>query len=251
MAESLPNPKFLVSFSSAEKVTSVCVASREEVTVAIDSEQWLLSQDEEQVSGRSTSLVPMIKDVMEQASIDETMVEAIALTHGPGRFTGLRVAVVTARMLCYAWNLPVIALNSLEVVADKLRRERSLPAGSKIWAITDAQRRQVFAAQFQVDDSEILKVGHAQSLFERDAIVELIEKGDHVTGSGTRAFEDQLVSKSEIELPDPSVAMCDAAGVAVLARRRLQSADFDDPLKIEPIYFRPSAAEEVRLAKET
>ena len=99
MAESLPNPKFLVSFSSAEKVTSVCVASREEVTVAIDSEQWLLSQDEEQVSGRSTSLVPMIKDVMEQASIDETMVEAIALTHGPGRFTGLRVAVVTARML--------------------------------------------------------------------------------------------------------------------------------------------------------
>ena len=154
MAESFPNPKFLVSFSSAEKVTSVCVASREEVTVTVDSEQWSQSQDKDQMSGKSTSLVPMIHDAMQQAAIDETMVDAIALTHGPGRFTGLRVAVVTARMLCYAWDLPVIALNSLEVVADKLRRERSLAAGAKIWAITDAQRRQVFGCQFEVHEDQ-------------------------------------------------------------------------------------------------
>jgi len=249
MSDTTPNQKFLLSLSTSEKDASVCITSDEEVNVTVGFQQWARQLSDGQNPGKSTALVSMIRDAMDQAGISESGIEAIALTIGPGRFTGLRVGVVTARMLCYAWKLPVLAVNSLEVVADKLRRAQNLAVGSRIWSITDAQRKQVFAAQFEVTECG-LSVSVPQSLFERDAILELAETGDHFTGSGAYSFREEIETQLEVELPDTTVASCDAVGVAMLAQHRLAEKDFDDSLKIEPIYFRPSAAEEVRMAKE-
>ena len=250
MPKNKPDQKYLLSLSTSEKDASVCVTCREEVKVTIEFGRWSKQFSNSEPPGKSTALVSMIQDAMERCEIDESQLEAIALTNGPGRFTGLRVGVVTARMLCYAWNLPVLVLGSLEVAADKLRRERDLPIGAKIWSITDAQRRQVFAAQFEVVEGRRLNESVPQSLFERSEILELIRDGEQVTGSGAYSFREDLESASSNELPDHLVANCDAVGVAFLAQYRLASESFDDILKIEPIYFRPSAAEEVRLAKE-
>jgi tRNA threonylcarbamoyladenosine biosynthesis protein TsaB len=250
MPDNDPDNKFLLSLSTSEKVASVCVSCREEVAISVEFEQWSKQFSSSEPPAKSTSLIPIIQEAMDQSGTDETQLEAIALTNGPGRFTGLRVGVVTARMLCYAWHVPVLVVNSLEVVAEKLRRERELSVGSKIWSITDAQRRQVFAAQFEVTEDNGLVQCEPQTLFERNAILELIQSGEHVTGSGAVSFRESLESATGIELPDAAVANCDAAGVAQLSQDRLARRDFDDLLKIEPIYFRPSAAEEVRMAKE-
>jgi len=60
----------------------------------------------------------MIDKVMRDADVQETQIETIALSIGPGTFTGLRVGIVTARMLAWAWERPLIAVNSLEATAN-------------------------------------------------------------------------------------------------------------------------------------
>lgn len=251
MAESTTKSLSLLGLSTSEKVVSVCVTSGREILSNIDYRRWMEQSAQDQPVGKSTAIIAMAKAAMQDANVEPSNLSAIALTNGPGGFTGLRVGVVAARILCYAWNLPVIVVNSLEVAADKLRRERDLSIGTAIWAITDAQRRQVFASKLKVADKGALEVVVPQTLFERQALVDAMKKGDHVTGSGTGPFSDLVMTKTGIDLPDAELAACDAVGVSEFSQRRLAAEDFDDLLSFEPIYFRPSAAEEVRLAKES
>ncbi|QEG22382.1 tRNA threonylcarbamoyladenosine biosynthesis protein TsaB [Mariniblastus fucicola] len=249
MAESNSKPSLLLSLATSEKNASVCITSGPEVISQIDSQQWISQSDKRSQIGKSTGFVSLIQDALQNANVDSTCLAAIAVTKGPGAFTGLRVGVVATKMLCYAWKLPVIVVNSLEVSADRLRRERELNIGTKIWAVSDAQRKQVFAAKFSVAEDGGLSVEVPQALYERQALIDMLEHGDHVTGSGAFSFSQQIASATGVELPDRTVASCDAVDVAALARVKLEKQDFDDLMSIEPVYFRPSAAEEVRLAK--
>lgn len=249
MADSNTKLKSLLCLATSEKVSTVCVAKGGQILAANDSVQWMQQFAEDQAVGKSTSIVSMMQSAMEQGAVEPTDLGVVALTNGPGGFTGLRVGVVAARMLCYAWDLPVIVVNSLEVAADKIRLIRGIGVGESIWAVTDAQRRQVFAAKMTVGENGELTTAEPQALFERQALVDLLETGDHVTGSGAFAFGALIEDKTGVKLPEPADAACDAEAVAKLAGVRLDAEDFDDLLTIEPVYFRPSAAEEVRLAK--
>jgi len=251
MAESTTESRPLLAMSTSEKVVSVCVASGREILSNVDSVRWMEQVTKDQSVGKSTAIIAMAQAAIQDSGVEPSKLSAIALTNGPGGFTGLRVGVVAARMLCYAWSLPVIVVNSLDVAADKLRRGRGFGIGSSIWSVTDAQRRQVFASKVLVADNGVLQTVVPKGLFERQALVDAIEKGDHVTGSGAFAFSDLIEAKTGVGLPDSDLATCDAIGVSELSQRRLEAEDFDDLLSFQPIYFRPSAAEEVRLAKET
>ncbi len=250
MAKSTKKASLLLGFDTSERVATVNVSTTEQTLSKIDADSWLEQFKDNETIGRSTGLASMIRSVMKAANVEASQLDAIGLSNGPGTFTGLRVGVVTARMLCYAWNLPVIVVNSLEVAAEKLRRSRSLQTGTRIWSATNAQRRQVFAAEYEVIDDGLLEIVTPQALFERQAIVDMLNEGDQVTGSGALLFGDMIESKTQVKLPDAAIASSDADGVAMLAHRRLECGGFDELLTIEPIYFRPSAAEEVRVARE-
>ena len=250
MAESQSEQPKILAFASGEKESSVAVTAGDRVLAETCFSDWMQQFADQQSIGKSSALISMIKQAMQTASVEADSLDAIALTHGPGRFTGLRVGVVTARMLCYAWDLPVVAINSLRASAEKLVRENRLDTGAKIWAITDAQRRQVFASEFEVQNDGELKITTAESLFERTEILDQLKAGHHVTGTGAFAFAEEIEKVTGIELPELRVAQCDAVAVARAAVGRIESGDFDDLLKVKPVYFRPSAAEEVRLAKQ-
>ena len=250
MAKKTEKSDLLLAFDTSERVATVTVSSCERLLAQIDSTSWLKKFQNEEKVGKSTALISMIKEVMEEANVEPAAVAAIAMSNGPGTFTGLRVGVVAARMLCYAWKLPVIVVNSLEVSAEKLRRARSLSSGTRVWSAINAQRNQVFAAEFEVTEEGEFEVVTDQGLFERQALVDVMMQGDHATGSGAAAFQDLIESRTGVELPEQQLACCDATGVGMLAHRRLESKDFDELMTAEPIYFRPSAAEEVRMAAE-
>lgn len=249
MSQAKPEKMALLSLASSEREASVAVTVDGQIVSSIRFDDWLGQFPDEQQIGRSSALVSMVKDAMAKAAVNGTDLDAISLTNGPGRFTGLRVSVVTARLLGFAWNVPIVAVNSLEVAAKKLLDAQSLQPDSVIWALTDAQRRQVFAAQFTVQSNGLLEPTVPQGLFERDEILDQLRPADHVTGSGAFAFQDRIEEKIDASLPESMIAECDAVGVSKVANARVAEGRFDDPLKVEPIYFRPSAAEEVRLAK--
>ncbi len=238
----------IIAFDTSERNSTVLLSGHEGSKFRFSSREL---SEQQGVKGKlkSTSLAGMIDKVMRDADVQETQIETIALSIGPGTFTGLRVGIVTARMLAWAWERPLIAVNSLEATANWLRLQRDLAPGQRVWSVVNAQRKQLFVAGFEVAEDSLIEF-QPQKLLSRDDFLNLIQKADHVTGQGAMDLKSEIENRIEVSLPEPDQACCSADAVLALARPRILAEDYDDLWKIEPIYFRPSAAEEVRLAAE-
>lgn len=263
----------ILAFDTSEKKSSVALVDGDQTVCETDSIRWPqqfsdlqtadLSGDPNndrasrpRAADQSTAIVAMIKSALQHAKLQPTEISAIAMSNGPGNFTGLRVGVVVARMLCYAWHKPLIVLDSLEVAAAKLSRDRKLNAGHEIWAAVNGQRKQLFAAKYRVQQSDpnsdlfTLDVTQPQQLLHHADWIDQLQPNDHVTGTGTLILAGRISEKIAAPLPTPELACCDAIGIALLAEPRLTQQQFDDLWKVTPVYFRPSAAEEVRAAAQ-
>ena len=97
--------------------------------------------------GQPERLVPMIEEVMAEAGLAYDALDAIAVTRGPGGFTGVRIGLATARGLALASGRPVIGLTSFEAVAAAARSRRRGAAGS-LAVLIDAKRRDLYLQVF-------------------------------------------------------------------------------------------------------
>jgi tRNA threonylcarbamoyladenosine biosynthesis protein TsaB len=165
-------------------------------------------------------------------------VQLIGVATGPGSFTGLRVGVTTAKMYAYAVGAEVMGVNTLEAIAHQAPDNIC-----KIWAVLDAQREQVFAAQFSRTDDGWNWMGEP-SLLDNAAWLARLSATDAVTGPGLAKLSARLplgISQMDRTLWSPK-----AATVGRLAWRQFQSGRRDKLRSLVPHYFRPSAAEEKR-----
>src|SRR5262245_54716909 len=105
--------------------------------------QWIL--DPEIRSARS--LAPSVQHALGEMGWKARDLELIAVTTGPGSFTGLRVGVVTAKTLAFALRCPVVGVNTLEIVA----RQGLLNDRQTVTAVIDAQRKELFVAKWSCD----------------------------------------------------------------------------------------------------
>lgn len=175
--------------------------------------------------GQSERLVPMIEEVMGEAGLAYHGLDAIAVTRGPGGFTGVRIGLAAARGLALAWGRPIIAVSTLEAVAaatsEAERRDRA------ILVLLDAKRADLYVQAF---DSDLSPLSEPAAL-PPEMIVHglppgpLLLAGDGI-GQARRALDalgrDLVISRAP--------ALCDAAQVAALAARRaLPAADAPAP----------------------
>jgi tRNA threonylcarbamoyladenosine biosynthesis protein TsaB len=108
----------------------------------------LASRLEHLVRGQSERLLPLVQAVMQEAGLDYAQLDAIAVTLGPGGFTGVRIGLAAAEGLALAWDLPILGLSSFAVVAGALApAERQ---GANLLLLLDAKRAEVYA---QAEDS--------------------------------------------------------------------------------------------------
>lgn len=196
--------------------------------------------------GASVLLAPMIETLMNQAQWSFDQLGLIAFTVGPGRFTGVRVGVVTAKALAFATNCPVIGVNSLEVIAGQTAIETD-SINRSIRAVLNAQREQVFSASYVSTDAWQSKSVIESQILSRTDWVDSLKPGEVVSGGGLKPILELIKSQH----PDVMIAPeeyweFDATGVGKLARHQFKLGQRDDLWAIEPIYFRPSAAEELR-----
>lgn len=202
--------------------------------------------------GASALLTPLVHATIEQSGLEMSDFGLVALPVGPGLFTGLRVAVVTAKTFAYATGADVIGVNTLEVLAAKAAASESRHDGP-IQVAVNAQRQQLFTGQYRATgDWQVQQICDNQ-LVDQPAWVESWAAGDLVSGSGLKLVNaimdsDETATRG-IKIADQAVWDCDADSVAEVALRHYENGRRDDQWTLKPLYFRPSAAEEMRMAR--
>ena len=94
----------------------------------------------------SQKLMPMIENMLSLSDLNVRELDAIAVCEGPGSFTGLRIGMATAKAIAHVNDIPVIGVNSLEVLAANMNL-----CDKKICSILDAQRNQVYTGRYQYE----------------------------------------------------------------------------------------------------
>lgn len=153
----------------------------------------LFAAYERRERGHAEALLPMIEQVMAEAGLRYDDLGRIAVTLGPGTFTGVRVGVAAARGLLLATRAKAVGVDSLSVVAAAALE--GLPAGADIIAVAaDARRGQVYFALF---DGEARPLGDPQALAAADAAGLLPVSGRVVlAGSAARAVADAAAARN-------------------------------------------------------
>jgi tRNA threonylcarbamoyladenosine biosynthesis protein TsaB len=183
-------------------------------------------------------LAPAINQVLQEAERKAGDVQLIAVTTGPGSFTGLRVGVTTAKMMAYAVGCRVIGVNTLEAIAMRV----PLADGKRVWAVIDAQRQQLFAACYSREAGGKSTAVHETSIAtSRDWLAKLTA-GDTIIGPGLAKVTDEIPPGVEIAAAELSAAR--AIEVGLLGFAAFKEGRRDDPFLLVPEYFRPTAAEE-------
>lgn len=100
------------------------------------------------LQGHGERLMPMLREVMIEAGLAFAALDAVAVTVGPGRFTGLRIGIAAARGLALATGKPALGIASFAAVAAQARRERA--QATAVLAVIDSGRDEIFAQAFDV-----------------------------------------------------------------------------------------------------
>ena len=249
----------ILALETSSQAGSVALFSGQVAGVVVSDS--VLSQRVLSAERRSAqSLAPAIAQVLAEAGIRAADVGLVAVTIGPGSFTGLRVGVTTAKTFAYAIGCECLGVDTLEVIAWQVPKPRPVvgvqlgafvqdpgpdladdSTGSEIHAVLDAQRKELFLARFRWDGSVPIRL-EENRIVPADQWLSGLAPGTTVTGPGIKRLLDRLpagvIAASELHR-DPQ-----AATVGRLAWRDYQAGRRDDLWMFAPKYLRPSAAEE-------
>lgn len=190
----------------------------------------------------SINLLPMIKQVIEAAGLMPADLDGVAVSAGPGSFTGLRIGMTTAKTLAQVWSIPVVGVSTLDALAYPLANYRQL-----ICPILNARRNEVYAAVYQ--DGE--KISGPVAVSPDDLVRELSRRGREVffVGDGVPVYREKLtlLMGAQAHFAPASLLLPRGAAVAELGLERLRQGQGVDPLILLPQYLRQSEAE-IKLA---
>jgi tRNA threonylcarbamoyladenosine biosynthesis protein TsaB len=157
------------------------------------------------------------------------LVDAIAITNGPGSYTGLRIGMATAKGICYALNKPLITLNTLLVMANAAKNENA----DLLCPMIDARRMEVFTAIY-TKDLQTVKEPVAMELNEKNFGEELAVNSICFFGNGSDKFKamkkNQQAFFCDIKM--------DATSMIVLSEKKFAEKDFADLAYAEPLYLK-------------
>ena len=183
------------------------------------------------------TLVPEIRSLLENASLTPGDITTLAVSIGPGSFTGLRVGVACAKTWAWATGAGVVAVDTLNAVAHQAESTTS-----RLSVISDAQRKELFVATFnRCDDDTWQRCGEI-GIVPIDAWIDELDPEQVVTGPAVLKLQDRLTGRCRLE---PSAQFLPTAlSVAELGASAAKAGAAADVWTLEPTYLRRSAAEE-------
>lgn len=212
---------------SIETSTKVC-------SVALHKENKLMASKELFLEKSHSGLLSvLINDLLEHCGLTAQDLEAVAVSKGPGSYTGLRIGVSTAKGLCYALDIPLIAVNTLEAMAFGINRFNVGKA--LLCPMIDARRMEVYCL-IADPGMNLIETTHAKVL-DSTSFSDFLDKQDVLFfGDGAAKCKELLgiyPTAHFLEGVTPS-----AVNVGFLALDKHEKKDFEDVAYFEPFYLK-------------
>ena len=198
------------------------------VSIAKDGATVALRETATEGYSHAEKLHVFIEEVLAEAKIKYKELSAVAIGSGPGSYTGLRIGVSAAKGLCYALGIPLIAIESLEILASKVEVSDGF-----IIPMLDARRMEVYCCVFDQDQNIIQKT--AAKILD-DNSFEDVQGPIYILGDCQEKCQSVLTDKRFVFLPEfqfPSTVE-----MAVLSFEKYRSQEFEDVSYFEPFYLK-------------
>ena len=215
----------------------------------IEDEQIIAEYTVNYKKTHSQTLLPMLDEIVKMTEMDLDTIDAIAVSGGPGSFTGLRIGSATAKGLGLALKKPLIHIPTLEGMAYNLYGVSSL-----ICPIMDARRNQVYTGLYKFEEEKFEVVEDQMAV----SIDELIEKlngyGEKIVflGDGVPVYKGQLEKGMKVpyHFAPSHMNRQRAAAVGTLGLQYMERGQIETAMEHEPDYLRVSQAERERAERE-
>ncbi|MBR0222847.1 MAG: tRNA (adenosine(37)-N6)-threonylcarbamoyltransferase complex dimerization subunit type 1 TsaB [Bacteroidales bacterium] len=216
----------------SEKILMI-ETSTECCSVALsDGASILASRINETPRQHASQLAPYIQEVLEESRISASGLDAVAVSEGPGSYTGLRVGVSTAKGLCFGAGKPLLGIDTLQILA--MQAEGHF---DRIVAMIDARRMEVYAASFD---------GSGHKLDETRAVILDENSYRKELEEGSILFIGTGVEKFHRICPHPNATFRECPPLATAMVRpslsALQKKEFKDVAYFEPFYLKEFVA---------
>ena len=199
-------------------------------SVALAKEGKIIACKEiaEQNFSHAEKLHVFIEELLTENQLQFSDLSAIAVSQGPGSYTGLRIGVSSAKGFCYALNIPMIAIDTLQLIAKQIQIEDGI-----IIPMIDARRMEVFTAFY---DKNHQQIRNTQAEIIDETSYQEISETIHLVGDGTEKFKNTLTDNKFIFHSD--VVFPSAKQMTQLSFDKFIKNDFVDVAYFEPYYLK-------------
>ena len=211
----------ILNIETATKNCSVCLAENGEVIAIRELNDGNYSHAEK--------LHPFIQELLKEVNIDSTAISAVAVSKGPGSYTGLRIGVSAAKGICFAIDKPLISIETLNSLAYAIAVEEGL-----IVPMLDARRMEVYSAVYNSKHEEVRKI-QAQIIDENSFKEELSNGKVYFLGDGAAKCKEILQHDNAIFIEDKFPS---AKEMAILSYDKYKKNDIEDVAYFEPFYLK-------------
>ena len=199
------------------------------VSLSKNGETLVLKEDYDSNYSHAERLHLFIEDVINQANIKKTDLSAVAVSKGPGSYTGLRIGVSTAKGLCYALDIPLISVSTLEALANQVDIKEGL-----VIPMLDARRMEVYSAVFNAEGNQIRDI-KAEVLDESSFKDYLNESKVYFIGNGVAKTKPLIKNDNAVFIEDK---LPSADNMSKLAYAKYKKSDIEDVAYFEPFYLK-------------
>ncbi|SNR17517.1 tRNA (adenosine(37)-N6)-threonylcarbamoyltransferase complex dimerization subunit type 1 TsaB [Tenacibaculum jejuense] len=211
----------ILNIETSTKNCSVCIANQGKVIYHKELHDINYSHAEK--------LHPFILDVVEKSGVSINDLDAVAVSKGPGSYTGLRIGVSAAKGLCFALNKPLISIGTLNALAHSI----DVKEDAHIIPMLDARRMEVYSAVYTNENLEIREV--KAEIIDENSFEEYTDKKVYLIGDGSEKCKEVLKHANFIFIEDKHPSSIQMAELSYI---KYKKNDIEDVAYFEPFYLK-------------
>jgi tRNA threonylcarbamoyladenosine biosynthesis protein TsaB len=203
------------------------------VSIAKNGELLGLTELTDMQYSHAEKLHPFIIETIAKAGVDTKEIDAIAVSKGPGSYTGLRIGVSAAKGLAFSFDIPLISVDTLASLASAIEVKEGM-----IVPMLDARRMEVYAAVFDATLKQVREI--RAEIIDETSFLEYLDQGPvHFLGDGALKCKEVITHPNAVFIDDKYPS---SREMALLSNTKYVQEDFEDVAYFEPFYLKDFVA---------